>query len=168
MYSPIWFFGMLCYFVLCVHITMCLIEFELVTVFALLLLPWALMPGFAFMAEGAIASIVAISVRLAALAAITSIGLPLVQSSQLSSTGDPGYYQLTKTLVGCGVFALMSWIGPGIAGSMISGTPSGLGSSALVVGAAFTGGVIRGVSQVASHVRRPAPTKSPQPEGAVI
>lgn len=141
-----WIIVVIAFFILSIQVFVTIIEFKLVTLAGLVLLPFAFFGRTAFMAERVLGHIISSGIKLLVLAVITGIGTKLF--SQFINAGlgtEPDIGQVMAialaalTLLGLGIF------GPSIANGIVAGGPQlGAGAAAgtaLAGGAVIAGGV---------------------------
>ena len=128
----------LCFFLIAAHIIIALIEFQLLSVMGLILLPWGVFRHTAFLAEGIVGGIVGSAVRLGVLAAITSIIVPVLASQQLpiaTSTGNIPWQAALALCAAAGVMLIISWKAPNYAAALLGSGPAMTGQTAVTMGA---------------------------------
>ena len=142
-----------CFFVMAIQVFVTLLEFYIVSLLALVLIPWGMLKQTAFMAEKAIGVIIAFAVKLMVLAFIVSVAQPTIAA--LALPVDPSYRQVFGLLLGSLALAFLAWQVPAVAAGLLMGSPSlTAGSAAMSVAGMAIGGVIG--AQVVSHVGRAA------------
>jgi type IV secretion system protein TrbL len=130
----------ICFLLIACHVLIAQVEFQLITVMAMLLLPWGIFSHTAFLAEGVIGGIVGGAVRLGVLAAVTSIIVPILRSPLLNVTtpsGDVTYQSGLSLMAAAVVMLLASWTAPNYAAALL-GTGPALTGQSLVRAAAVT------------------------------
>ena len=113
---------------------LCYLEFYIVAVLSLIMLPFGIFKPTAFLAEKAIGSIISFGVRLMVLAFVLSTSMPLLQ--QFGLPVDPTFHQCMCILIGTAAIAFLAYRAPAIASGMMSGSPSLTVGDAIVAGAA--------------------------------
>ena len=121
-------------FILAIQVFICNIEFYLVAVLALILIPFGVSKHTAFLSEKAIGTVISFGVKLMVLAFILSASMPILQNATLPA--DP----LSKDAL---CLALIAWAitflaiqAPSIASGMLAGSPSLTAAGAAAGGAA--------------------------------
>jgi type IV secretion system protein TrbL len=150
----------ICFLLIACHIVIAQMEFQLLTVMALLLIPWGVFSHTVFLAEGVIGGIVGGAVRLGTLAAVTSIMVPILKSPLLNvglPNGEVTYQSGLSLMAAAVILLLASWSAPNFAASLLGTGPSLTGQSlvrAAAVSAVAAGAGVRRIM----HRRTPAPT----------
>jgi type IV secretion system protein TrbL len=147
MYSLMVLICWICYFLIGCHIVVAVVEFQLVTVMALMLLPWGVFNYTAFIAELVIGGILGAAVRLGVLAAVMSIGLPIIQTLVIyAPSGEVPWTSGIGVCAASGIFLLCSWAAPNFAASLLGTGPALTGSSVVKLAAASGYAAARGIS----------------------
>lgn len=128
---------MLCYFIIGIQIFITYLEFYIVAVLALILLPFGVNKHTAFLGEKAIGAVLSFGIKLMVLAFIASVAVPLVKTWSIPA--DPTYEQIFCLLLGSLAIAFLAWHAPGVASGLLSGHPTLTGGSA--AGFALAGGL---------------------------
>lgn len=133
---PMW----VCFNLMAIHIIVVVVLFQMVALFGLLFIPFALYRGSAWLASGAINGVIATGVRLGTLAFITGVQMPWI--AHISIQPAPGaeigiWSALSASLVALAM-VIVSWHAPKAAAAYF-GRDSGL-SATTVVGAALGAG----------------------------
>ncbi len=146
-----------CFFVMGIQVFVTLLEFYIVSLLALVFIPWGVLKQTAFMAEKAIGLIVAFSVKLMVLAFIISAVQPTLVA--LALPVDPSYRQVFGMVLGAMTLAYLTWQVPSVAAGLMMGSPSLTAGSAITAMAGMTiGGVLgaQGVAQAGKAVNSSA------------
>jgi len=128
---------MLCYFIIGIQIFITYLEFYIVDVLALILLPFGVNKHTAFLGEKAIGAVLSFGIKLMVLAFIASVAVPLVKTWSIPA--DPTYEQIFCLMLGSLAIAFLAWHAPGVASGLLSGHPTLTGGSA--AGFALAGGL---------------------------
>lgn len=135
---------LMAFFILAIQAFVTYLEFYLVTVLALILVPFGVFRHTSFIAEKAFGVVIGHGVKLMVLAFILSAALPVLSS--LSMPTDPSVRTAWCMLLASGAIMFLAWHAPGIAGGMMAGGPSlSAGAAAGTVIAAGTGVVAAGM-----------------------
>src|SRR5712692_4431300 len=146
----------LAFFVMAIQVFITLLEFYLVSMLALILVPFAVFRHTAFLAERAFGMILAFGVKLMVLACITSAMLPVLVTLQLPA--DPAFKDILSLLLASLALAMLTWHAPSVAAGMMAGAPSltactatntAIAAGATVGLAAFAGAAAQGPWAVA-------------------
>lgn len=126
------------FLILAVEIAVTVIEFHLVTLIALVIVPFGVLTQTAFLSERAIGYVVAVGLKLMALALIISIGEQIFASYTVSL--DPTWEECCGLLLAAVVMVMLALKIPAIAAALISGGPQlNAGSAAAGVAAMAAG-----------------------------
>ncbi len=152
--------------VLAVEIAITVIEFHLVTLIALVTIPFGVMTQTAFLAERSIGYVASVGLKLMAMALIVSIGESIFATYTVSS--DPSWAECCGLLLASVIMMMLALKVPAVAAALISGGPqlstgsavsgaAGLAAAAGAVALAgrLGGGVIAGQG-AAAGMRQPA------------
>lgn len=139
---------LLAFFVLAIQVTLTYLEFYIVAVLSLILVPFGVNRYTAFLAEKAFGAIVGFGVKLMVLAFIMSAATPIMSSITLPA--DPTLKQAWSVFLAAGFLAYLSWHAPGVAAGMMSGGPSLSAASAVRTAAAGAMGGLAAASGVAT------------------
>jgi len=152
----------LAFFVMAIQVFITLLEFYLVSVLTLILIPFGVFRHTAFLAERAFGMILAFGIKLMVLACITSAMLPVLVTLQIPP--DPSFKDILSLLLAALALAMLTWHAPSVAAGMMAGAPSLTASTAAhtVVAAGATLGlggfagtaVLRGAGAVTRGVVR--------------
>lgn len=139
---------LIAFFIIAIQCFITYVEFYLVAVLGLILVPFGVSKHTAFLAEKAMGAVIAQSVKLMVLAFILSVVHPILVA--LTMPADPSL-QLAYTLVLTALaIAILAVHAPAIAGGLLSGSPSlNAGSAAGVAvgaGAAMAGAGMAGIA----------------------
>lgn len=127
------------FIVLAVEIAITVIEFHLVTLIALVVVPFGVLTQTSFLAERAIGYVVSVGLKLMALALIISIGEQIFASYTVSS--DPTWEECCGLLLAAVIMVMLSLKIPSIAAALIGGGPQLSAGSAVSGAAALAAGV---------------------------
>jgi type IV secretion system protein TrbL len=118
----------LAFFVMAIQVFITLLEFYLVSMLALILVPFGVFRHTAFLAERAFGMILAFGIKLMVLACITSAMLPVLVTLQLPA--DPAFKDILSLLLASLALAMLTWHAPSVAAGMMAGAPSLTASTA--------------------------------------
>jgi type IV secretion system protein TrbL len=107
---------------LAIQIFITFVEFYLVALLTVMLVPFGVFRHTAFLAEKAIGSVVAFGIKLMVLACIANLLQPVMETLRL--TAQPGINELMALLLGSWAITLLAWHAPGIAAGLLSGSPT--------------------------------------------
>jgi type IV secretion system protein TrbL len=105
-----------------IQIFITFVEFYLVSMLSLILVPFGVLRHTAFIAEKAIGGLVAFGIKLMVLAAIANMLQPVMQTLRLSP--QPQLNELISLLLGAWALTLLAWHAPGVAAGMMAGAPT--------------------------------------------
>lgn len=131
---------MLCFFVIGIQIFITYLEFYIVAVLALILLPFGVNKHTAFLGEKAIGAVLSFGIKLMVLAFIASVAIPLVKTWSLPV--DPTNKQIFCLMLGSLAITFLAWHAPGVASGLLSGHPSLSGGSVAGFGLATAGAAV--------------------------
>lgn len=152
-----WLVSLLIYFAfstMALQVFLSLLEFHLIMMLIPVYLPFGVFNKTAFMAEGAIGSVVGIGSKVMILAAIMSVSIPLIQGWSLPGK-PPSQMDCLRLFSGAAGVALLSWVAPNFLSSLLSGRPSLSAATATGagMGAAYLGykgaGAVKGLGSKA-------------------
>jgi type IV secretion system protein TrbL len=118
----------LAFFVMAIQVFITLLEFYLVSMLALILVPFGVFRHTAFLAERAFGLVLAFGVKLMVLACITSAMLPVLVTLQIPS--EPSFKDVLALLLASLALAMLTWHAPSVAAGMMAGAPSLTASTA--------------------------------------
>lgn len=118
----------LAFFVMAIQVFITLLEFYLVSMLALILVPFGVFRHTAFLAERAFGMILACGIKLMVLACITSAMLPVLVTLQIPA--DPAFKDILSLLLASLALAMLTWHAPSVAVGMMAGAPSLTASTA--------------------------------------
>lgn len=130
---------LLAYFAIGIQVFITYLEFYIVSVLGLILVPFGVFKHTSFIAEKVFGGILAFGIRLMVLAFILSIAAPTLASIALPA--EPSFPEVMVMLLAALTVMGLSWHAPGIASGLISGSPSLTAGAAVGMGAAAAGGV---------------------------
>lgn len=145
----------LCYAIIAIQVFLVQVEFGIIATLGLILIPFGVLRPTSFIAEKVFGTIIAYGVKLMVLAFILSITFPMLQ--QLALPEEPNLLAYVNVFVGAAMLAFLCWHAPGIAASMLSGSPS---LTAQTAGS--------GISRIFSSVRQIAAAKAGGPVSAGV
>lgn len=128
---------MLCFFIIGIQIFITYLEFYIVAVLALILVPFGSFKHTSFLGEKAISAVISFGIKLMVLAFVASVAIPLVKAWSIPD--NPTNSQIFSLLLGSMALTFLAWHAPGMASSLLSGSPSLSAGSA--AGFALAGGV---------------------------
>ena len=114
--------AILSFFIIAIQIFIGLMEFYIIALASLILLPWGAFKQTSFISEKVFGSVISHSAKLMMLAIIFSAAMPVLSS--LSLPADPTIKQSLSILVAAMAIAMLSMSAPAIAAGLISGGPS--------------------------------------------
>jgi type IV secretion system protein TrbL len=116
---------MACFLIMAINLFLAVIEYYLFAGIVGILLPFGLLPATKFLAEKAIGAVVAAGIKLMVLSFITSAVLPLIVSTRFPGTDELwSLNELWATILTMAGITALSWKAPGLAASLMSGSPS--------------------------------------------
>ncbi len=130
---------LLAYFVMAIQVFVTYLEFYLVAVLGLILLPFGVFRPTAFLAEKVFGAVISFGVKLMVLGFILGVTLPVVRTFRLPP--DPTWQQALLLLLASAAVTFLAWHGPAVAASLLAGTPSltaGLATGTAVAAAVGT------------------------------
>jgi type IV secretion system protein TrbL len=137
---------MVAFMVMAVQAFLAVLEYYLMLAIVGVLMPFGILPQTKFLAEKAIAAIVACGIKLMVLAFILAVAEPVLANVRFSGT-EIKLNELWSVLLTSGGIALLAWKTPGFAAGLLAGSPS-LGAGELAqnttAGAMIAGGVVAG------------------------
>jgi type IV secretion system protein TrbL len=131
---------LIAFVILAVEIVVTIIEFHIVTLVAFVTVPFGVLTQTSFMSERAIGYVVAVGIKLMALAIVVSLGTTVFDNYTVSP--DPGIGEDVGLLLAAVVMVMLALKIPSIAAALISGGPQ-LNAGGALMGAA---GVAAGVA----------------------
>jgi type IV secretion system protein TrbL len=131
---------LIAFVILAVEIVVTIIEFHIVTLVAFVTVPFGVLTQTSFMSERAIGYVVAVGIKLMALAIVVSLGTTVFDNYTVSP--DPGIGEDVGLLLAAVVMVMLALKIPSIAAALISGGPQ-LNAGGGLMGAA---GVAAGVA----------------------
>lgn len=141
---------LLSFFVLAIQVTVTYLEFYIVAVLALILVPFGINRWTAFLSEKAFGSIVGFGVKLMVLSFIMSAATPVMRAINLPT--DPTLKQAYCVFLAAAFLAFLAWHAPGVAAGMMSGGPSlstSVAARTAMFGALAGLGAARGIGNAA-------------------
>lgn len=145
---------MLCYLIIAWQVFYAVIEYYLMVAVTAIFIPFGFLKQTKFLAEKAIAAIVASGIKLMVLSFILSVIEPTLAGLTFTSA-DITLNEIFSMLLTVGALALLSWNAPGLAAGLLSGSPSLSAGTALQN--AFAGSMMAGMgAQAAASATRSA------------
>ena len=144
---------LLAYFGLAMSAFITYLEFYIVSLLGLILIPFGVFKHTSFLAEKVFGAVIAFGIRLMVLAFILAVIEPTLR--QLALPSDPSFPQILTLFLTAFTIAVLSWHAPGIASGLMAGAPSlgagtmfgtGLAAGAGIVGAGAAMGIGSAVS----------------------
>jgi len=127
------------FFLLGIQCFMTYVEFYIVAILSLILLPFGVFRHTAFLAEKAFGAVLAHGIKLMVLAFVIAIAQPVLQRITLSP--DFSMRDAWCTLLAAMAICFLAWHAPGMAAGLLAGSPS-LSAGHVAGGALETGGAI--------------------------
>lgn len=128
---------MLAFAVLALQIIVTLLEFKIVTLGGLILLPFGVWSKSAFLAERPLGYVAAAGLKVLALAIVISLAQSIFE--QLQPSENPDLYEALAVLAASLLLAMLAIFIPNLAAALVTGGPS-LGAGAALTGTLATGG----------------------------
>ena len=113
----------LAFFAIAIQIFITFLEFYLVSMLALILVPFGVFRHTVFIGERGIGIVIAFGIKLMVLAAIVNSMQPVLETIRLTSA-NPSLNETLSLLLAAGALALFAWHAPSVAAGMIAGAPS--------------------------------------------
>jgi type IV secretion system protein TrbL len=113
---------LIAFFFLAIQVVLTYLEFYIVAVLALILVPFGVNRHTAFLAEKAFGAIISFGVKLMVLAFIMSAATPVMTAITLPV--DPTLKQAYCTLLAALLLAILAWKAPDVAAGLMSGGPT--------------------------------------------
>lgn len=110
------------FFILAAQVFVKILEFYMMSLVVVILLPFGMFRHTSFLAEKAFAVVIGSGISLAVLAVITSLALPVMATLQMSN--PPTLNDAFTILAASGLIALLAWQGPALAAGLMSGAPA--------------------------------------------
>jgi len=153
---------MACFIIMAVNLFLAVLEYYLFAGIVGILLPFGLLPATKFLAEKAIGAVVSAGIKLMVLSFITSAVLPLVLATRFPGTDETwNMNALWATILTMAGVTALSWKAPGLAASLMSGSPS-LGAEHVAQAGmtAFSTAMLAGQAAAGLATGNPAPAIS--------
>lgn len=144
---------LLAFFAIAIQVFITYLEFYIVTVLGLILIPFGVFKHTSFLAEKVFGAIIAFGIRLMVLSFILAVANPELQKLNLGP--DPQWSTVFAMILAALTIAVLAWHAPAIASGLISGAPSLTAGAVLGMGVAAAGG-IAGVGLAASAAAKGA------------
>ena len=128
------------FFVMAIQIFITFLEFYLVSMLALILVPFGIFRHTTFIGERGIGIVIAFGIKLMILAAIMNAAQPILQTVRLSSV-NPTINETLSLLLGAWAVALFAWHAPSVAAAMLNGAPTLTAGTVAHTALATTAGV---------------------------
>ncbi len=152
------------YFVIAIIVFITYLEFYIVSVLGLILVPFGVFKHTTFISEKVFGGVVSYGIRFMVLAFILAVVEPVLAKPQ--SLVDPSFHDMFLLLVTSLTIAGLSWHAPSIASGLLAGAPSLTPGSAL--GTAIAAGVgLGGIGAAASGVAKVGAAKTKAAAGAI-
>lgn len=104
-----------CFLALTLHIVVVVCGFKLLAIWNMVLIPWGIFNGTAFIARQAIDKLISQLLALGTLALITGVIVPILLTLAFPPGQKPTYWSAFAMLTGAVVLAVFSWYGPRLA-----------------------------------------------------
>jgi type IV secretion system protein TrbL len=127
------------FFLLGIQCFLTYVEFYIVAILSLILLPFGVFRHTAFLAEKAFGAVLAHGIKLMVLAFIIAIAQPVLQ--QITLSPDFSMRDAWCTLLAAMAICFLAWHAPGMAAGLLAGSPS-LSAGHVASGALETGGAV--------------------------
>ena len=127
------------FFLLGIQCFLTYVEFYIVAILSLILLPFGVFSRTAFIAEKAFGAVLAHGIKLMVLAFVIAIAQPVLQ--QITLSPDFSMRDAWCTLLAAMAICFLAWHAPGMAAGLLAGTPT-LGAGHVAGGAIQTGGAV--------------------------
>jgi type IV secretion system protein TrbL len=115
----------LAYFVMAIQVFVCHIEFYIVAVLAMVLVPFGVFRHTSFLGEKGIGVVIAFGIKMMVLAAILNSSDGVLQTVRMkAATGLLDINETLSLLMASWALALLAWHAPSVAAGMIAGAPS--------------------------------------------
>lgn len=147
---------LLAFFALGIQVFITYLEFYLVAVLGLILVPFGVFKYTSFITEKVFGAIISFGMRLMVLSFIVSVSRPVL--ANLSLPADPSLQKIMIMFLAVISIAILAWHAPGIAGGLLAGAPSLTAGSGLGVGAAAAVGLAGGGLAAKQAVKETAST----------
>src|SRR5450432_4091558 len=142
------------FFLLGIQCFLVYLEFYIVAILSLILLPCGVFRHTAFLAEKAFGAVLAHGIKLMVLAFVIAIAQPVLQ--QITVPADFSMRDAWCTLLAAMTICFLAWHAPGVAAGLLAGSPS-LSAGHAIGGALETGGaVVLGAAGIAAAGRAAA------------
>lgn len=138
---------LLAFYIIAIQVFITILEFYLIAVVGLLLVPFGVNRHTSFLAERVFGAVISMGVKLMVLSFIASATLPVLV--QLQIPPDPTLNQIMTLLLGSLAIAALTWHGPAIAAGLMAGTPSL--SAGTAASTAIAGGFALAAGGAAGH-----------------
>lgn len=153
---------MICFVIMAINLFLAVLEYYLFAGIVGILLPFGLVSSTKFLAEKAVGAVVAAGIKLMVLSFITSAVLPIVVSTRFPGTDETwNMNALWATILTMAGVTALSWKAPGLAASLMSGSPS-LGAEHVAQAGmtAFSTAMLAGQAAAGLATGNPAPAIS--------
>jgi type IV secretion system protein TrbL len=151
-----------CFVIMAINLFLAVLEYYLFAGIVGILLPFGLLPSTKFLAEKAIGAVVASGIKLMVLSFITSAVLPLIVATRFPATDEIwSLNELWATIATMAGITALSWKAPGLAASLMSGSPSlGVEHVSQVGLTAYAAAMTAGRAAAGMATGNPAPAMS--------
>lgn len=148
---------LLAYFAIAAAAFITYLEFYIISVLGLILVPFGVFKHTSFLSEKVFGAVIAYGIRLMVLAFVLAVVEPTLAQVQLPVS--PSLSQIFTVFLAAFTIAVLSWHAPGIASGLMAGSPSlGVGtmmSTGLAAGAGIVGlGAAAGLGSAMSSAKR--------------
>ena len=130
----------LAFFALAIAVFITYLEFYLVAVLGLILIPFGAFKHTAFLAEKVFGAIISFGVRLMVMSFVLSTATPIL--TRIRIPPDPTYFQMLTLVLITATIACLSWHASSVAGGLLSGSPSLSAGTVASTGLAVGAGVV--------------------------
>ncbi|MBT1077216.1 P-type conjugative transfer protein TrbL [Geobacter grbiciae] len=133
---------LLAFFALAIQVFITYLEFYLIAVLSLILIPFGVFKYTSFITEKVFGAIISFGIRLMVLSFIVSVSRPVLAGLNLPP--DPPLQKIMIMFLAVVAIAMLAWHAPGIAGGLLAGSPSLTAGAGMGVGAAAALGIAGG------------------------
>lgn len=136
-------FIFICYLIITVQTCVTYLEFYVVSVLAIVLIPFGVNKYTSFLSEKGIGAIPAAGIKIAAMQAVLGVTTQVLNNITIQvETSD--LYSFTGVMATCGICAFVCWQIPSMVSGLLAGSPSLTASTAASNAAAFSSGAVTG------------------------
>lgn len=133
---------LLAFFALAIQVFITYLEFYLISVLSLILIPFGVFKYTSFITEKVFGAIISFGIRLMVLSFIVSVSRPVLAGLNLPP--DPPLQKIMIMFLAVLAIAMLAWHAPGIAGGLLAGSPTLTAGAGMGVGAAAALGLAGG------------------------